>query len=484
MDNFLGIDPAILSAYNQGPSDEERKRAMMQGILAAGLGMMQNANMKPLQALGYGGLLGVQAKNQTLDEYAKQKQQNLAGMGQALQLQNMIDQRQQAIGARNVINDLQNPPPVSMGPPAPDGSMSQEPAPQALPQGMTRRDLAARYQAYGAALAQKGYAEQAKSYFDQAEKLQPKLKDTKTLTQDGQRVTVNIYDDGTTQVLPLGPDQEKAHFIDTGTKVGAVDPFTGRPIPGGGLYNKEQTPDSRASTAASYAHLAETKRHNEIIEGDPATIEATAQGIANGNLAPLSGFALGRPMGQAVMARVMQINPNYSGKDFSVGMAAEKKFNAGKLGDTVRSFNVGLAHLDTLDQATTALNNGNIPLFNRAANAIATQTGNPAPGNFEAVKEIVGNEIVKAIVGSGGGVGDREKAQKSIDAAKSPGQLRGVIATYKSLMQGQLGGLKREYESSTGKRDFEKFLSPEAKITAHAPGTDVRSQADKILQGL
>ena len=47
----------------------------------------------------------------------------------------------------------------------------------------------------------------------------------------------------------------------------------------------------------------------------------------------------------------------------------------------------------------------------------------------------------------------------SINAANSPAQLKGVIDTYKQLLGGQLSGLKQQYEVSTGKKDFNKFIS-------------------------
>ena len=201
--------------------------------------------------------------------------------------------------------------------------------------------------------------------------------------------------------------------------------------------------------------------------------------IANGQVAPLSGFAMKTDWGQQVMKRVNDLNPQFSGATFGNVKQAEQKFNVGKQGDTVRSLNVATNHLDTLGGLADALNTGNVQLLNKATNAWKTQTGQAAPTNFESAKKIVADEVVKAIVGSGGGVADREEAARSIQAANSPAQLRGVINTYKDLMHGQLNGLRQQYEQSTGKTDFERFLSPQIK-TQNAPSA-ARSQADAIL---
>lgn len=198
--------------------------------------------------------------------------------------------------------------------------------------------------------------------------------------------------------------------------------------------------------------------------GDPSSIELNAQAIANGQLQPLSSFAMKTPQGAQIMARVMQINPQYDAKDWTTHTKAEKDFATGKQGNTVRSFNVALSHLDTLDKLSEALNNGDVKLINKLSNEYASQTGGTAPGNFDAAKKIVGDEIVKAIVGSGGGVTDREEAAKTISSANSPAQLQGVIRTYKELMMGQIKGLQKQHEAATGKNNFsDKYLSPDVK---------------------
>lgn len=163
---------------------------------------------------------------------------------------------------------------------------------------------------------------------------------------------------------------------------------------------------------------------------------------------------------------------------------AVQEFTSGKLGNSVRSFNVGISHLDTLGTLADALDNKDTQAFNRIGNYFATQTGSTAPTSFNAAKKIVGDEIVKAIVGAGGGVHDREEAAKVIDAANSPAQLKAAISTYKELMIGQLGGLERQYQTSTGRTDFERFLSPQAQTLrrTHAPA-GATAQAPAIPAG-
>lgn len=248
----------------------------------------------------------------------------------------------------------------------------------------------------------------------------------------------------------------KPVMVDNGASIIPTDPSTGKPI--GAPIPKAIGPSDvyRRGTQFAIAGLDA----NGSPSGD---IEQVAQAIASGNMAPLSSFAMSHPRGQQIMARVYQINPQYDATEFNAKNKATSAFATGKQGDTVRFIGVALTHGDQLAQAAQALQNGNIPLFNQVANAYATQTGQPAPNNFDAVKNIYKNEVTKAILGGAGALGDRQEVEKTIDKANSPAQLLGVMQQYQGLLRGQLGGLKRQYEQTTGRTDFERFLSPEAK---------------------
>lgn len=191
---------------------------------------------------------------------------------------------------------------------------------------------------------------------------------------------------------------------------------------------------------------------------DPATEEAMADLIGTRKIAAPTGAALRNPSMARVMARVAEKYPDFDAKDFASESKAIKDFSTGKQGNTVRSLNVSISHLDTLDQLSKALHNKDLQAVNRLGNKVAELTGNPAPTNFDAAKKIVADEIVKGIVGSGGGVHDREEAARVIASANSPAQLAGIIKTYKELLGGQLKGLRQQYEETTGRKDFERFI--------------------------
>lgn len=175
------------------------------------------------------------------------------------------------------------------------------------------------------------------------------------------------------------------------------------------------------------------------------------------------------PAKAAVLSAVAQQYPGYDPTVYTERNAASRAFSpAGKSGQAVKSFNVGLTHLDTLSQLGDDLGNGSIPVLNSVGNYVAQQTGGTAQTNFNAAKNIVTDEVVKAIVGGGGGVGDRDKAAATINAAQTPEQLQQAISTVKTLMGGQLVGLQQSYTAGTGRNDFAKYLSPAAQKALQA----------------
>lgn len=223
--------------------------------------------------------------------------------------------------------------------------------------------------------------------------------------------------------------------------------------------------------AGKWEVLQDPKNENASYRYNPETGQATT--LDGKPYTPQGAQKLGpggtfRSLPAMVAAKWQQEHPNGTledaenfAADFGKKTTAAKAFGSGKQGQQVTSFNTSIAHLSTLGGLADALHNGDIPTVNRFAKAVAQETGNPAPTNFDAAKGIVGDEIVKAVVGAGGALGDRQKAQDSINRASSPQQLAGVIKTYKELMAGQLRSLKKTYESSVGLTDFDDKLLPE-----------------------
>lgn len=245
---------------------------------------------------------------------------------------------------------------------------------------------------------------------------------------------------------PTEPAKRSVEWKDVGNKLVPVYNDTGEDVPGIAPKSKSASPTS------------------QLTQGDftGAGMDLAVQDYLNNGKLPRGAAAQSKVQNAA--AEWLKANGK-SGEAETLNRNARlntlKAFTSGTEARTVRSLNVAVAHLDVLEKLGSALNNGDTPSLNKLGNWWNKQTGSAAPTNFDGIRQIVGQEVVKAIVANGGGQGEREEAAHSISSASSPQQLAGIVASYKQIFAGQLGGLKQQYTEGTQKDDFERFVSPE-----------------------
>lgn len=186
----------------------------------------------------------------------------------------------------------------------------------------------------------------------------------------------------------------------------------------------------------------------------PTGMGKSASGLRSQVMNRATELAGGKPAAE-VAGGIIEAKQDVAGRGKAV-----KDFSTGKQGDAVRSFNTAIDHLDTLSKMATALQNGDVRMFNVAGNAFAAGTGQAAPTDFDSTKNVVGSEVAKALTGSNMALKDREEIRDSLSRANSPAQLAGTVRRMQELMGGQLGSLKLQYETSTGRKDFDKKLTP------------------------
>ena len=217
---------------------------------------------------------------------------------------------------------------------------------------------------------------------------------------------------------------------------------------------------------ASVAALPKKMQDKWLADNSGGGIEQTAKGIANYDIAPLSSFAMARPLGAQVMGRVMELNPNFDAKNYQLRLQGESNFQ-NKNGPMIRGFNVLLNHLETAKDLYRALDNGDVQSINAAKNAFAEQFGQAAPSNLNAAKQFLAAETVKAVSGAAGALGDRTTAERNLSGQQSPAQFIGNVDTIIKLGVGQLQGHEQQYKSVTnGKTDFQqRFLTDKARET-------------------
>lgn len=198
---------------------------------------------------------------------------------------------------------------------------------------------------------------------------------------------------------------------------------------------------------------------------------------------PLSGMVRGRGNGaeqqlEFIKKYAAELDPNSdrtkATEDYNTAYRAMNAFGTGKQGDIVRSFNVAYNHADLVGQLADALGNGDVQRINSLSQQYAQEFGSSAPTNFDAAKHILADEVNKAAIGGAGALADRQALTANILRASSPDQIHGQLQTYKTLIIGQMKGMKQQYEQATKRDDFDRLLSPEVKsdLQAHsqAPG--------------
>lgn len=246
----------------------------------------------------------------------------------------------------------------------------------------------------------------------------------------------------------------KPKQLDNGLQISFVDenpnsPTYGKPTMGAPVQ-KVATPDarltdSRVRSEGALNRAAENLRAGVSADGglDP-NAERTAQAIASGQLPAPTGMALLNPKNQRILGRVMEINPSYDSTTVAAKKAAAVSFTSGPLGGALRSVSTANAHLDQLGELVDALNNGNTQVVNKVQNYFSKATGGTAVTNFEGIKNIVGQEVVKAIVPGGGSEREREEAAKAFASANSPKQLKEVISHFRMVMGAQANNLMEQ----------------------------------------
>ena len=252
----------------------------------------------------------------------------------------------------------------------------------------------------------------------------------------------------------------------------------------GSTATKVVSPDTRA-TIASHEKIAQKRLDQETASSKytPDTVDFLAQTyITTGQLPPMG---MGKAAAEAramVLDRAQQIatgktapgaTPTATPAEAAKGVASNKQdvagqtsvvkdFSSGVSSRRVTALNTALNHLDTMEKLSGDLANKDVRVFNAAANALAKQLGVAAPTSFDAARQIVANEVIKAVVANGGGVKERQEAAETFARANSPQQLQGVMKTYQELLGGQLSSLSQQYERGSGRKDFNKQLSPAA----------------------
>jgi hypothetical protein len=149
-----------------------------------------------------------------------------------------------------------------------------------------------------------------------------------------------------------------------------------------------------------------TKTGDDFLTTLPAADRNFVKKLANYEIDPKTLSTRGGER-EKYLKLASQFDPSFDQKEYNTRYSAINRFATGPQGNTVRSLNVAIEHMDTARRLGAALENSDTPAFNKMAQLIAEQTGKAAPTNFDSVKEILADEVVKGVIGGAGALEDR-----------------------------------------------------------------------------
>jgi len=180
----------------------------------------------------------------------------------------------------------------------------------------------------------------------------------------------------------------------------------------------------------------------------PPQDKARVQAIIRGDMPFPSTTAIRRDPNMARFAEaVFKADPSYSDMKYTNKKTAAKAFQPGqKLGQLILSNASARGHMDVLQEVYDAMTNKDIKRLNEFANYFKVQTGGAPEATFDAIKGVIGSEIMKSIVPGGGGVVEREEIRDTLSRGYSPAQFMSVLNGYRALMQEQYDNMHQDYK--------------------------------------
>jgi hypothetical protein len=148
------------------------------------------------------------------------------------------------------------------------------------------------------------------------------------------------------------------------------------------------------------------------------------------------------------------INPDYDVRKYEESNTFAKdlgKQAPNTSGGLVQAAGTAAQHIGDLDEATKALNNGNIQALNAIANRWGVETGKNAPVVFNAIAHKVITETEKVAYGGTPLENSLKQLDRDLNLRESKGQLAGVSDAYIGLMADRLNELDNKSVDLLGK---------------------------------
>jgi hypothetical protein len=167
-----------------------------------------------------------------------------------------------------------------------------------------------------------------------------------------------------------------------------------------------------------------------------------------------------------IIAAINQKYPDWDQVDYNAKNDLMRKYTSGTPSKEINAINTALGHIGVLGDAVAALDNNNIPVLNKIANAVGVQLGETPVTTFNTIVHRVGPELAAAYIQGGGTSGERGTDEKDFDPSKGTKQLYSNVGITAKLLRSKIGSLENQYKNTVKRDDFtQRFITPEAQHT-------------------
>ena len=200
-----------------------------------------------------------------------------------------------------------------------------------------------------------------------------------------------------------------------------------------------------------------SKKGDEYLASLPPEDAAVVKKIAAGEI-PLTTFSTRGGHREALAKMVSQYDPSYN----ATRPTMWREFTSGATGKNITSINTAIAHMGTMSDLVTAMQNGDIPAVNKLVNFIAVQTGDNKVTNTETARQAVGEELMRTFRVVGASEHEAQAWMDRFKTASSPQQLQGALKTAGELLGGRIKAVNDNWKRGTqSDKDFPNIIPPE-----------------------
>ncbi len=204
-----------------------------------------------------------------------------------------------------------------------------------------------------------------------------------------------------------------------------------------------------------------------------------------------SNYEMARGSGAEQLKLIKDRNPGYNAQFYAVAQRRRNSYEGGgQDGKEMKAMNTVVHHLTVFDDVAEALGTHSVPAINKVIQFVNTQMGHPEVTNFNTAKDLIADEVVNAVAGSGA-VYDRKGLADKLASDRSGEQFKGQAEILRRLMAGRMGSKYQDWISTPRLPDdeFISKLEPETieGIRSYAPsnlkkalgGEDAAGKGDK-----